>query len=161
MSGQATMASVQVAVTVQVSQARAFEVFTREYATWVPEGQYMSPEKPAAVVLEPHAGGRWFERSQDGAEIPWGSVLAFEPSGRVRLGWHLNGQWQFDADPKKASELEVRFIAEGPATTRVELEHRGFERHGADGESIRGAVASPGGWPKTLECFAVAANARK
>jgi uncharacterized protein YndB with AHSA1/START domain len=159
MSGQTTAANVKVVATLKVSQSRAFEVVTREYASWVPEGQYMSPEKPAAVVLEPRAGGRWFERSKDGAEIPWGSVLAFEPSSRLLLGWHLNSQWQFVADPKQASEIEVRFIADGPNKTRVELEHRAFERHGAEAEAIRGAVGSPDGWPKTMERFASAANA--
>ena len=158
MAGQATAAVVKAAVTVNVSQVRAFEVFTKDYASWVPDGQYLGGQRPAAVVIEPKAGGRWFERGQDGADQDWGRVLAYEPSGRIVLGWHLDAQWQFVPDPRQASEVEVRFVADGPTRTRVELEHRGFDRHGSDGEGVRAAVASEMGWSLTLERFAQAAN---
>jgi hypothetical protein len=52
-----------------------------------------------------------------------------------------------------ASEVEVRFVAEGPGTTRVELEHRKFERMAAPGgQKMRTDV--DGGWVKILELFA-------
>jgi uncharacterized protein YndB with AHSA1/START domain len=111
------------------------------------------------VVIEPKAGGRWFERAANGTEMDWGRVLAFEPSERLLLAWHLNGSWQFVADPAQAGEVEIRFIADGANRTRVELEHRGFERQGADGEALRAAVASEGGWPLTLQSFAKATGA--
>jgi uncharacterized protein YndB with AHSA1/START domain len=159
MSAQTAAATVKTAVTVKVPQARAFEVFAKEYGTWVPDGQYLSPQRPAAVVIEPKAGGRLFERAADGTEMDWGRVLAFEPSERLLLAWHLNGSWQFVADPAQAGEVEIRFIADGANRTRVELEHRGFERQGADGEALRAAVASEGGWPLTLQSFAKATGA--
>ncbi len=155
MSGQAA-ATVKAAVTVKATQARAFDVFTREYGTWVPDGQFLGKERPAAIVIEPKTGGRWYERSKDGAEMDWGRVLAYEPSGRLVLAWHLNGSYQFAPDPKQASEVELRFVADGPTKTRVELEHRGFERHGADAEGLRAAVGSDQGWPLTLERFSKA-----
>jgi hypothetical protein len=158
MSAQTALAKVKAAVTVKVSQARAFEVFTREYATWVPDGQYLGGQRPAVVVIEPKKDGRFFERAADGTEMDWGLVRAFEPSSRFVFGWHLNTAWQFVADPAQASEVEVRFIAEGPSATRVELEHRDFERHGEGAEGLRAAVASEGGWPLTLESFAKAAG---
>jgi uncharacterized protein YndB with AHSA1/START domain len=157
MAGQATAATVKAAVTVDVPQQRAFEVFTRDYAAWVPEGQFMSPERPATVVIEPKAGGRWYERAKDGSETDWGRVLAYEPSARILFGWHLNGSWQFVPDPKQASEVELKFVADGPSKTRVELEHRGFDRHGSDGDGVRAAVASEMGWALTLQRFAEAA----
>jgi uncharacterized protein YndB with AHSA1/START domain len=160
MGGQAMAANVVASVTVNVSQVRAFEVFTRDYASWVPDGQYLGGQRPAAVVIEPNAGGRWFERAADGSEMNWGRVLSFEPSSRIRLGWHLNASWQYFDDPKQASDIEVRFIAEGPTKTRVEIEHRGFDRHGSEGEAIRAAVSSEMGWSLTLQRFAEAANAR-
>jgi uncharacterized protein YndB with AHSA1/START domain len=158
MSAQTTIANVKAAVTVDVPQARAFEVFTRDYASWVPDGQYLSKTRPLAIVIEPKKGGRIFERAADGTEMDWGLVHAFEPSSRFVYGWHLNAMWQFVADPAQASEVEVRFTPEGPNKTRVELEHRHFERHGEGAENLRAAVASEGGWPLTLDSFAKAAT---
>lgn len=159
MSAQATLAEVKTAVTVKVPQARAFEIFTRDYAKWVPDGQYLSAQRPAAVVIEPRKDGRFFERAADGTEMDWGRVRAFEPPSRFVFGWHLNSHWQFVADPSQASEVEVRFVADGPAATRVELEHRHFDRHGEGAEGLRAAVASEGGWPLTLQSFAKACEA--
>jgi hypothetical protein len=48
--------------------------------------------------------------------------------------------------------VEVRFIGEGADQTRVELEHRNFERmEMPGGERMRNQV--DGGWPALLELF--------
>ena len=47
----------------------------------------------------------------------------------------------------KTSEVEVRFIADGPNRTRVELEHRNLDRHGDGWEGLRAGVDSEDGWP--------------
>jgi len=67
--------------------------------------------------------------------------------------WQINGHWQFDPDPTHASEIEVRFHADGPAQTTVEVEHRYFERL-VDGENVHGAIRSGGGWPALLDSYA-------
>jgi hypothetical protein len=67
------------------------------------------------------------------------------------LAWQLNERWQYDPDPAHASEVEVPFIAEGPARTRVQLERRGFDRHGAAADGVRGGVEAPSGWTFVLE----------
>ena len=82
----------------------------------------------------------------------------------LRSACHLDGveleagqhdeRWQYDPDPAHASEVEVRFIAEGPSQTRVELEHRGFERHGAGADGVRGGIDAPTGWTYVLDLFA-------
>ncbi len=53
-------------------------------------------------------------------------------------------------------EVEVRFIPEGQAT-RVELEHRNIERFGAQADTVRASLDSPGGWGGLLDLFARAA----
>ena len=77
-----------------------------------------------------------------------------EPPARVVLAWQLDERWQYDPDPAHASEVEVRFIVEGPSQTRIELEHRGFERHGAGADAVRGGIDAPTGWTYVLDLFA-------
>jgi uncharacterized protein YndB with AHSA1/START domain len=132
-------------ITVAVSQQRAFEVFTAQLGTWWPKEYSIGAADMADFVMEPKAGGRWYEVGVDGKECDTGWVKAFEPPDRLTLAWHLNESWQYDPDPAHASEVEVRFVADGEALTRVELEHRGFERHGGGADSVRGVVESPQG----------------
>ena len=141
-------------ITVPVSQQRAFEVFTSELGRWWPREYSIGQSPMADFVLEPAIGGRWYEVGEDGKQCDTGRVTAFEPPARLALAWHLNGQFQFDPDPAHASEVEVRFVVEGPAQTRVEVEHRGFERHGADANAVLGSVDSQTGWTYCLDLFA-------
>lgn len=151
--------TVRKTVTVAVSQHRAFEVFTAQLGTWWPKEFHIGEADMADFVLEPRVGGRWFEVGVNGKECETGRVTGFEPPDRFTLAWHLDGNWQYDPDPAHASEVEVRFIAEGPTRTRVELEHRGFERHGAGADAVQGAVGGPQGWDYCLDLFAKQAAA--
>ena len=146
-------------VTVAASQEHAFEVFTNRFGAWWPKEYSISEAGMANFVVEPEAGGRWYEVAKDGREYDTGRVLAIDPPERLTLAWHLNGSFQYDPDPAHASEVEVRFIAETPTRTRVELEHRGIERHGGDAGAVRGIVDSPQGWSYCLEAFATHAAA--
>jgi uncharacterized protein YndB with AHSA1/START domain len=111
-------------------------------------------------VLEPRAGGRWYERGTDGTECDWGKVLAWEPPHRLLVTWQINGQWQYDPNPEHASEIEVRFTADGPGHTVVELEHRLLDRL-ADGQAIHDTITGGGGWIAILELFAKAAVSKE
>jgi uncharacterized protein YndB with AHSA1/START domain len=146
-------------ITVTASQQHAFEVFTAQLGTWWPKEFSIGEADMADFIVEPRIGGRWYELGVDGKECDTGRVTAFEPPDRLSLAWHLNENYQYDPDPAHASEVEVRFIAEGPTQTRVELEHRGFERHGAGADAVRGSVDSPNGWTYCLELFAKQATA--
>ncbi len=141
-------------VIVQAPASRAFEVFTAGIATWWPPSQHVG-ETPADAVIEPGVGGRCYARAhRDGTQTDWGRVLEWEPPSRVRLAWLLTPEWFYQADPTRASEVELRFEPENAQTTRVTLEHRGFERYAEGGESLRNQVDSAGGWGLLLHRFA-------
>ncbi len=139
-------------IVVEAPQERAFRVFTDSLDRWWPRQHQIGKVEMKEAVLEPRAGGRWYERGVDGSECEWGKVLSWDPPGKVVLAWQIDGKWQFD--PKLVTEVEVRFIAEGPGRTRVELEHRNLERMGESAEAMRAIFESPGGWPGLLELFA-------
>ena len=142
------------AVTVPASVEDAFAAFTERMADWWPPEYTWSGAALSAVEVEPRAGGRWYERDTRGAEQAWGTVRAWEPPRRVVLSWGISPARLPEPDPSRASEVEVRFHPEGGGT-RVELEHRGFARHGAEGAAgYRAGMDSAAGWPAILARFA-------
>jgi uncharacterized protein YndB with AHSA1/START domain len=151
-----TTVAVRRSVTVAATPERAFDVFTAGFKSWWPiESHHIGKTMATDVVIDPHAGGRWFERDADGNECDWGAVLAFEPPHRLLLAWQLTPEWAYDPDPEKGTEVEVTFTAVDGGTL-VELEHRGFEKHGESGTKMRDAVGAPGGWGDLLDAFAKA-----
>jgi uncharacterized protein YndB with AHSA1/START domain len=81
-------------------------------------------------------------------------VLAYEPPARVVISWDISPHWQIETDRSKTSEVEVRFIATGPARTRVELAHRYLERHGDGWQALRDELGKETGWPGCLRRYA-------
>jgi uncharacterized protein YndB with AHSA1/START domain len=145
-------------ITVEASQARAFDVFTREHGAWWPLAtHHIGSAAAETAIIEPHAGGRWFERAADGSECDWGRVLVWDPPGRLVLAWEISTDWKHDESIN--TEVEVRFVSLGPARTRVELEHRRLDRYGAAAEQMRGIFDSENGWTNILRLFAVRAHA--
>jgi uncharacterized protein YndB with AHSA1/START domain len=144
---------VRKSVVVRASPERAFEVFTAGMSRWWLKTHKIGAAPMQDTVIEPKAGGRWFERGEDGSECDWGKVLAWEPPRRLVLAWQIDAQWKFD--PGLVTEVEVTFTA-ADGGTRVELEHRNLERFGARAAEIRAQI--DGGWPTLLENFATVCN---
>lgn len=150
--------SVRKVVSVEAPQAVAWRVFTEKMGTWWPLDNYkIGKAKAVDAVIEPHVGGRWYERGDDGSMCQWGSVLSWEPHSRLVLSWDITADWQYDSSLK--TEIEVRFIADGKDRTRVELEHRRLDRYGARRDEMRTIFDSTGDWGRLLEAFASAAAA--
>lgn len=149
-----TIEPVRKQITVQAPPEQAFEVFTGRMTRWWNRDYKIGAEALAAVVVEPHEGGRWYERGEQGGECDWGRVLVWDPPHRVVLTWQISPEWKFDPDLR--TEVEVRFDATGTGTTAVALEHRGLESFGAAGEAMRGVFDSAGGWAGLLQRFSAA-----
>jgi hypothetical protein len=97
-------------------------------------------------------GGRIYERTADGVEYDWGEVTAWKPPTHLAYLWHLG------RDRAAATEVEISFVARGTAATRIEIEHRGWERLGSDGEKWRDRNRA--GWQTLLPYFLAAIAAR-
>jgi uncharacterized protein YndB with AHSA1/START domain len=151
-----TIAPVRKSTRVKASQAHAFEVFTSGLDRWWPRTHSIGSAPVKSVVMETRLGGRWYQLCEDGTEATVGKILAWEPPHRFVVSSDINSQWK--ADLTVSSEVEVRFLADGPDATLVELEHRKFEQMGAEaGEKMRRDV--DGGWPRMLEHFRSEAEA--
>jgi uncharacterized protein YndB with AHSA1/START domain len=144
-----TIAPIVRSVQVKAAPARAFDLFTSHIEHWWPKGKTIGKAPHVALVLEPWAGGQWFERDANGNETHWGKVLAWEPPSRLLLGWQINCEWGYD--PDLVTEVEVTFAPTEGGGTLVTLEHRNLERFGAD--AVRHAERLGGGWPLRLAEF--------
>jgi uncharacterized protein YndB with AHSA1/START domain len=153
MSTQAQTASVRKEIVVEAPRERAFRVFVEDFDRIKPREHNMLGVDIAETVFEPRAGGSIYDRGVDGSECRWARVLAYEPPERLVFTWDISPRWQVETDLEKTSEIEVRFVAEGPERTRVELEHRNLDRHGEHWESLRDGVAAPDGWPLYLQRY--------
>lgn len=135
------------AVTVNVPPDRAFRAFTEDIGKWWPlaDGFAYAGDRWQDMFLEGREGGRVYERSRDGQEFHIGTVSVYEPPSRIVFTWgEATEEWD------GPTEVEVRFTEQGDAT-RVELEHRGFDRIGQAAEET---IKSYGvGWTAVLERY--------
>jgi len=154
MTNQIATTAVQTSIVVDTPVERAFTVFTDDIGSWWTPEHHLLQGELAKMVFEPRVGGHIYDVGTDGSESRWARVLAYEPPTRIVFSWDISLQWQIETDPARTSEVEVRFVADGPNRTRVELEHRHLERHGEGWEAMRDAVASPDGWAVGLHRFA-------
>jgi uncharacterized protein YndB with AHSA1/START domain len=133
---------------------RAFAVFTERFGDFKPAEHNLLGVAIAQTVFEPRVGGHIYDEGVDGSECRWARILAYEPPDRVVFSWDIGPQWQIETEPANTSEVEVRFVAETPQRTRVELEHRKIDRHGPGWEAVRDGVADDAGWPLYLARYA-------
>lgn len=148
-------APVRKSVKVSAPPERAFDVFANGIGRWWPKSHHISKEDLDLVVIEPRAGGRWYELAVDGSECEVGKVLEWDPPFRLLLAWQL--RHDFSYDPDLITEVEVTFAPEGDGT-RVNLEHRNLERLGDHAETLRTSIDSPNGWGLLLQLYSEAAT---
>jgi uncharacterized protein YndB with AHSA1/START domain len=154
----AASASVRKSIIVNASVEHAFEVFTAGYDSWWPRSHHIGSSPMIEAVIETRAGGRCFTKQADGTEADWGQVLEWDPPRRLVIAWQITPEWGYQPDLAKSSEVEIRFAPVPGGGTRVDLEHRHFERMGPGGEAMRTGVDAPGGWGTLLEDFKARAD---
>lgn len=136
---------------------RTFDVFVREIGSWWPLRPFsMGESRVRSVTFERSLGGRVYETWDDASEHEWGTVLQWDPPHGFCMTWNVTGT---------PTEVELRFRAEAADRTRVDLEHRGWDRL-SEAQLVQ-ACALPGGylggsftegWSRILACFAEAAG---
>jgi Activator of Hsp90 ATPase homolog 1-like protein len=133
---------------VACSPEHAFDVWTAGIGTWWPPDHTVTGRSDLDVVLQGSVGGRIYERTPEGDEHEWGEVTVWEPPSQLGYLWHLRG------DRADATEVEIRFLAQGTTATRIEIEHRGWERLGAAGDDWRDRNRA--GWQSLLPHYLAA-----
>jgi uncharacterized protein YndB with AHSA1/START domain len=141
-------------IVVEAPIEQAFTVFTDQFGDFKPPEHNLLGVPIAETVFEARVGGHIYDRGVDGGECRWARVLAYEPPHRVVFSWDIGPQWQLEPDPERTSEVEVRFVAEAPDRTRVELEHRHIDRHGPGWQAVAGGVGDEAGWSLYLNRYA-------
>ena len=141
-------------ISVSASVERAFRVFTAEFDTWWPRSHHIGKSPMKKAIVEGKVGGRCYTEQEDGTESDWGRVLVWEPPHRIVLAWQITPEWGYQPDLSQSSEVEIRFSPVAGGGTRVDLEHRHFERHGSGAPTMRTAVDSPNGWTGVMQLFA-------
>lgn len=151
-------APVRKTVTVKASAAHAFRVFTDGMDSWWPRTHHIGSSPMKRTIIEGFEGGRCYSEQVDGSECDWGRVLTWDPPHRLVFAWQITNDWKYQPDLAQSSEVEVRFTPNDDGTTRVDLEHRYFTRHGAGWDVHRNMVDTEGGWLGLLQMFAARAE---
>ena len=144
--------AVRKSVFVRCEPEHAFHVYTEGMNDWYPiEGHSIFDDPEASIVWEGHVGGRVYERSSNGEEGVWGTIIIWDPPNELAMTWHPG------RGEETSQELSIRFTPE-EGGTRVDVVHAGWERIGPD---FRERMAGYNeGWPTVLALFVEAAGGK-
>jgi activator of Hsp90 ATPase-like protein len=147
-------------VVVDCEPGRAFDLFTAEMTSWWPAEHHIGSTPIAEIVIEPHPGGRWYTRHEDGSETETGFVVLYDrPSDTARTGrfsvtWQVGADWKYH--PDMVTTIDVRFAEESPGRTRVVLEHRDLDGFGEHAAQMKQVFEAPDAWTSTLADYVAA-----
>lgn len=121
---------------------RAFAVFVERIGHWWPVHSHSRArdaenERTVDVTIEPRVGGRFYETLDDGRQLDWGDVLAFEPPSQLTLAWRMGRDAAF------STTVHVQF-APSAVGCRVTLTHSDWERMADAGVQVHGGYDK--GW---------------
>lgn len=148
MSVPGTPEAIRKTILVRCDLESAFRTWTERIDVWWPKGHSRSGDPATAVFLERHVGGRLYERTPDGVEHAWGSVVVWNPPRRLSYHWYLG------SSAERPTLVDVRFSEEGGGYTRVEVTHGGPDLVGAPW--ARTSHRFDAAWERVLPAFAAA-----
>jgi uncharacterized protein YndB with AHSA1/START domain len=144
-------------ITVPAPVDEAFKIFVERPIEWIPAGHSFL-RGPQFMAMEPRAGGRFYERGPDGAEITRGTILEWSPPHRLAVTWRVGPGWQPIFCDEQASVIRVGFSAGCPGTTDVALTYTQLHRHGDFAAVLRAALAGPDPGPTLVQYADVVAR---
>jgi hypothetical protein len=135
-------------IDVRRSAADAFRIFTQEISAWWPmkthsRARDAAGEVTVRVTIEPRVGGRVYETLNDGRELEWGNVTAYEPGTLFAL------EWRMGRPEEQFTDVSIRFEALSERSCRVTLTHENWERMGEEGPKLREGYNN--GWVSVFE----------
>lgn len=160
MPSDSPYAPVRKSVTVRASVQQAFEIFTEDFDSWWPRSHHIGSSPMRKAIIENKLGGRCYSEQIDGSECDWGQVLAWEPPHRLVIAWQIGGDWKYEPNLARSSEVEILFAAQPDGRTLVSLEHRHLHRAGTSAGAMRSALESPNGWGGMLALYAARVGER-
>lgn len=113
-----TIPPLEIAFRVDCTPQRAFALWTAKTSLWWPKSHTVSGEPDLDVVIEPHVGGRIYERTPSGDEHDWGRVRDWDPPGAFGYAWHLR------QDPASATDVRITFTPNATGGTDITIVHR-------------------------------------
>ncbi|MEJ6402585.1 SRPBCC family protein [Yoonia sp. 2307UL14-13] len=144
---------IQKSVTVPLSPAEAFALFTSKIDTWWPGKTHSvsayRDKKPKKVTFEDRKNGKIKEITDEGDEQVWGTILAYDPGEYLAFTWHP-GKSEDEATVVTVSFKET---AEG---TQCDLIHGGFDILGDLADAVSTSYLK--GWDLVLGSYTAAAK---
>jgi uncharacterized protein YndB with AHSA1/START domain len=142
------LAPVVKSIDVRRSALDAFRIFTQEISAWWPlathtRAKTAEGQRTTGVTIEPRVGGRVYETLDDGRELEWGAVSAYEPGALLAINWTMG------RPAPQTTDVSVRFEPIDAQSCRVTLTHENWERMGDEAEKLRDAYN--GGWVTVFE----------
>ncbi|HXA43453.1 MAG TPA: SRPBCC domain-containing protein [Candidatus Solibacter sp.] len=142
------MDALRYSLVVDCPAEHAFDTWTARTSSWWPRTHTVSGDACEEVIFEPRVGGRIFERTNAGQEIDWGEVTVWDRPRRLGYLWHIA------TDRSDGTDIEIVFTELPDATTRIDIEHKGWERLGEKAQPWQDA--NRWGWEGVLPPYQTA-----
>ncbi|WP_236976662.1 SRPBCC domain-containing protein [Membranihabitans maritimus] len=146
------MERITVRLKIEIPSDKAFQKFVNELNEWWPKEYTWSQGELKEIKIDGRMNGLCTEIGPNGFRCDWGTVSEFIDSKKISLKWQISPKREPIPNPKKASDLQVSFVANGDSTI-IDFEHFNFENHGEGSENYREMMNSEQGWDYILNNF--------